>query len=229
MAANKSTTNPPAPVSRVEPPESGDRRSRRQTATRERLFRSAMKLFAERGFFETTVEDITEAADLGKGTFFNYFPSKEHVLGVLGEIQLAKYEKALGIAREQTSREGLRWLYHALPAEAGSSPKMVRSMLTVFLTSEAVREFLTAGLARARGRLVVMFEDAQRRDEVPRHSNPEDLAFRFQQSLFGSMLLWTLQTPTPPLEGWLDSGFDFFWSAVTAPTLVAGTGKGIDL
>ncbi len=196
------------------------RRERRSRETRERLFRAAMNLFRDHGFQKTTVEDITEAADVGKGTFFNYFPSKEHVLGVLGEIQLAKYEKALGLAREQTSREGLRWLYHALPAEAGSSPKMVRSMLTVFLTSEAVREFLTAGLARARGRLVVMFEEAQRRAEIPSHPKPEDLAFRFQQSLFGSMLLWTLQTPTPPLEGWLDSGFDFYWSAVTVPALV---------
>jgi hypothetical protein len=73
-----------------------------------------------------------------------------------------------------------------------------------------------------------MVEDAQRRAEIPGHSKPQDLAFRFQQSLFGSMLLWTLQTPTPPLEGWLDSGFDFFWSAVTAPALVAGTGEGVD-
>ena len=45
--------------------------------TRERLFRAALDLFARKGFTETTVEDITEAADVGKGTFFNYFPSKE--------------------------------------------------------------------------------------------------------------------------------------------------------
>src|ERR1700704_2813542 len=83
------------------------RRERRSCETRERIFRAAMDLFRDHGFQKTTVEDITDAADVGKGTFFNYFPSKEHVLGVLGEIQLAKYEKALGIAREQTSRDGL--------------------------------------------------------------------------------------------------------------------------
>src|SRR5437899_3870437 len=59
------------------------RRERRRTETRERIFRAAMQLFAQHGFFSTTVEDITEAADVGKGTFFNYFPSKEHVLTVL--------------------------------------------------------------------------------------------------------------------------------------------------
>jgi AcrR family transcriptional regulator len=196
------------------------RRERRSFETRERLFRSAMNLFRDRGFQHTTVEDITNAADVGKGTFFNYFPSKEHVLGVLGEVQSAKYDKFMLLAREQNTREALRWLYHALPSEVGSSPKMVRSMLTVFLTSEAVREFLTEGLARARGKLVTMFEEAQRRAEIPNHFRAEDLAFRFQQSLFGSMLLWTLQTPTPPLEMWLNQGFSFFWAAVTAPAQV---------
>lgn len=193
------------------------RRERRSCETRERLFRAAMTLFRDRGFQRTTVEDITNAADVGKGTFFNYFPSKEHVLSVLGEVQSAKYDQAITMAREQTTREALRWLYHALPAESGSSPKMVRSMLTVFMTSEAVREFLTKGLGLAREKLVTIFEDAQRREELPCHCKPEDLAFRFQQSLFGSMLLWTLQTPAPQLDTWLNSGFDFFWAAATGP------------
>jgi AcrR family transcriptional regulator len=51
------------------------RRERRRAETREKLFRAAMRLFAEQGFFETTTEDITEAADVGQGTFCNYFPT----------------------------------------------------------------------------------------------------------------------------------------------------------
>src|SRR5205807_6036630 len=65
-------------TSKLAPP--SDRRQRRSAEIRERLFRSALALFAEKGFAETTVEDITKAADVGKGTFFNYFPSKDHIL-----------------------------------------------------------------------------------------------------------------------------------------------------
>jgi AcrR family transcriptional regulator len=69
---------------------SPDRRQRRSSETRERLFRAALNLFAQHGFADTTVEDITNAADLGKGTFFNYFPSKEHMLLAFAEMQLSK-------------------------------------------------------------------------------------------------------------------------------------------
>src|SRR5580693_2498849 len=75
------------------------RRQRRSAETRERLFRSALDLFARKGFTETTVEDITEAADVGKGTFFNYFPSKDHILLAFGEMQLGKLDSAIKEAR----------------------------------------------------------------------------------------------------------------------------------
>src|SRR6202140_2368160 len=75
-----------------------DRRQRRSADIRERLFRAALDLFAQKGFAETTVEDITEAADVGKGTFFNYFPSKDHILLAFGEMQLRKLEATIEMA-----------------------------------------------------------------------------------------------------------------------------------
>src|ERR1700682_578592 len=78
---------------------SSDRRQRRSADIRERLFRAALALFAQKGFLETTVEDITEAADVGKGTFFNYFPTKEHILAEFGGQRTAAVERALAQAR----------------------------------------------------------------------------------------------------------------------------------
>src|ERR1700691_4530841 len=71
------------------------RRERRHAETRERLMSSALRLFADRGDADTSIEDITEAADVGKGTFFNYFETKEHVLDTFGKQRIAKVEAAL--------------------------------------------------------------------------------------------------------------------------------------
>jgi AcrR family transcriptional regulator len=64
------------------------RRNRRAAETRLRLFRCALQLVAERGLPRVTVEDITEAADVGKGTFFNYFESKNHLLATIVDVSL---------------------------------------------------------------------------------------------------------------------------------------------
>jgi len=51
-------------------------RERKKVDTRRRIFRAAVELFTAKGFEATTVEEIAERADVGKGTVFNYFPRK---------------------------------------------------------------------------------------------------------------------------------------------------------
>jgi NADH dehydrogenase len=43
----------------------------------ERLLAAARQLFGERGVSRTTVDDLSEAADVARQTFFNHFPYKE--------------------------------------------------------------------------------------------------------------------------------------------------------
>lgn len=56
------------------------RRERKKKETREKIFSNAMHLFRMQGFTATSVEQITQYADVGKGTFYNYFPTKEAVI-----------------------------------------------------------------------------------------------------------------------------------------------------
>jgi AcrR family transcriptional regulator len=51
-----------------------------KTPARDRLAQAAFDLFDERGYEQTTVDDITERAGLGRTTFFRYYRSKEDVI-----------------------------------------------------------------------------------------------------------------------------------------------------
>ena len=217
MVMNPNSSNPAdedTPES-ASPQAATDRRGRRQAETRERLFRTAMKLFAERGFFETTVEDITDAADVGKGTFFNYFPSKEHVLGAFGEIQRGKIEAALIEARASKTPFGVQFrrLGDALLEEPGRSPAFLRSAMIAHLSSDSVRKHLCDNLALGRQKLAEFLALGQERGEVRRDIEARELARGVQESFFGSMLLWCMHEGSD-LKSWYEPLFRLVWSGL---------------
>src|SRR5580693_7079913 len=120
------------------------RRERHRTETRDRLYRAALALFAERGFLETTVEDITEAADVGKGTFFNYFPTKEHILAEFGGQRTAAVERALQKARatEGPVLDLVRLMVGDSAGQADKSAALLRAIFAAHASCTSVREEL---------------------------------------------------------------------------------------
>ncbi|HHY26851.1 MAG TPA: TetR/AcrR family transcriptional regulator [Desulfitobacterium dehalogenans] len=73
------------------------RRERKKLETYTRLYKCAMELFHKQGYELTSVEQITQLADVGKGTFYNYFQSKE---AVVLEYSRRKYQELIASGRE---------------------------------------------------------------------------------------------------------------------------------
>jgi len=73
-------------------------RDRQKDMIRSALIRAGMELFETQPFAKTTVDQITSAAGVGKGTFYNYFETKEDLL-VAGMAVLQEQETGLTDAR----------------------------------------------------------------------------------------------------------------------------------
>ena len=171
-----------------------NRRARRSASIRERLFRSSLQLFAERGYQKTTVEDITEAADVGKGTFFNYFPTKEHVLATYGEERVAAMERALEEARsvKRPVLAVLKDLIADLAGQSSESPDLLRAIFAAHLSSAPIRAHLQQRLRRGRRLMAEIFQLAQEAGEVRRDLPAAELARLTHIVFMGVTIAWSL-------------------------------------
>lgn len=134
----------PSPTPAPPPPEGLGLRARKKDETRRNLRDAASRLFAERGFAQTTVADIVAEANVSERTFFRYFDGKEALLLPDGLELFARMEEAfLARPRDETP----------LQAACGALNDIVDHFAASTLTALAhplgeVREQARAGMAR---------------------------------------------------------------------------------
>jgi AcrR family transcriptional regulator len=194
------------------------RRQRRAAETRLRIFRCALELIAARGLDNVTVEDITEAADVGKGTFFNYFASKDHVLGVLAEVQVGKVKEAAAKAAQGKLpiHSVLRQLARRLAEEPGRNPRLARAMMSSFLASESVRDIVKRNMREGRKTIAGVVAAGQQRGEIDPCLKKEKVAMQLLQAMMGTVLLWSLHEK-PGLAAWMENTLQHTWRSIAAP------------
>ena len=65
------------------------------------LVAAAVRLFTERGYDETTIDDVATAAGVGRRTFFRYFRSKEDAISPDHEAGLARVAEVFAVAHPE--------------------------------------------------------------------------------------------------------------------------------
>jgi AcrR family transcriptional regulator len=107
---------------------SGGLTARNKDRTRRELAEAASRLFAERGYSSTTIQDIVQAVDVSPRTFFRYFPCKEDVVTAIASFSM---DDVIGFVSEHNPSEPLESVLRAafaeLLASVRSEPDAARS------------------------------------------------------------------------------------------------------
>jgi mycofactocin system transcriptional regulator len=119
--------------------------------TREEIERVAFTLFADRGFDETTVDDIAIAAGIGRRTFFRYFASKNDVVWGAFDAGLEHFRAVLSAAdAEQPWMDALRTAVVDFNSLAPEQVPLHRTRMELILHVPALQAHATLMYARWR-------------------------------------------------------------------------------
>lgn len=210
--------------------ETPGRRERRRQETRERLFEAAFRLFSEREFDAVTVEAITEAADVGKGTFFNYFANKEAVIGYFFEYKTARLLEA---ARRVNSNElqGVPDPYtEGLPGGpiwkkmlrafslCSDNPKdnrrMTRTLLSLVLTNPEVRRSYETMMGEIGNLIRGFIEEAQQTREIRNDLTAEQIVRHLHMVHLGAVSYWAYSETAESIEAMVHRSYHLLWEGV---------------
>jgi AcrR family transcriptional regulator len=186
--ASSSDDRNPGPAATTDP--AIGRRERRRKEVFERLLSAARHVIVSRGLENATVKDITDAADVGKGTFFLHFRSKEHVLPALIAREGTIYQRALERAQAGESVLSLLDALFSVDPAAVSLDNSVffRSHLLAVIGKDDVRELSMQSLAANSERIEALMALGQKRGEIRQDQTASDLARLIQQAGLGARL-----------------------------------------
>ena len=177
-------------------------RRERQKQTRERrILRAAGRLFATRGYAETSIEEIAARADLAVGTIYNYFPSKpEILLSILRRDTADALAAGESILKEppEDPAEAIGRLGEAyLASLAHEDRQLMRELLSAALTNpEAIAAPLFDLDLRLIGQLCELLRELQARGRI----SPQIDAGQATLTLYGVFMSWFMVSLMPEID-----------------------------
>jgi AcrR family transcriptional regulator len=136
------------------------RGTRRKARTRAEILGAARQVFAERGFHEASIADITQAADVGVGTFYLHFRDKDEAFRILLEEGMSQLrENVRNVLYQQLDEPPIPVLIRAIFQQAYEQRDLFQIALTIqstrsstFHAKEQLAEGLTMALKLSRGK-----------------------------------------------------------------------------
>ena len=132
------------------------------------IWTAAIDLFAERGFEETTIDDIVEAAGSSRRTFFRYYESKRDLMAYPVTSYGASLTKAIESCPAKSSpAELFRHVVLEVAQRTVSDPRL-RAVMEIAARYPAAREAQLSRIAEVQDRVAVAF-GRRCRDEMTAH------------------------------------------------------------
>lgn len=185
------------------------KREEKKAQTRQRISDSAIELFELQGYEQTTVQQIAERADVAKGTFFNYYNSKEDLMMELLSMMIMKeIETMLGKPGPIVPR--LQAIVFDFARNFPMNRSVTRAVLQGIFGSAKLREIQCERCDEMHANLTPIFAHAQGKGEIRSDISAGQVAQLAVQTYFGVLMSWALEQGEPELVDQMALTFEVF-------------------
>lgn len=191
-------------------------RKRRKDELKELIFSTSLQLFKEKGFERVTVEEITQACGIAKGTFYNYFPRKDTILLQLGSYQMEVVHRVISrMSNVPGIKERLLAIFKELFVYLEENRDLVKVVYFELFHSQMIMEQEGKQVKDFQAALIPIMKEGITINELKGNMNPESLSSLVISIYFQTVMKW-LSFPDQvqnPVSIFLDQ-FEMVWEGI---------------
>jgi AcrR family transcriptional regulator len=189
---------------------------------RSEIARIAIETFSKKGFENTTIQEIADAAKIGKGTIYEYFKTKEDIIAQVTIEFFSEMEKSMGAAFFKTvnSREKLQRMIQETMKITEEMEHLLSIYLEIWLIflrghgySETIKMF-DEFLMNMRSSIVQIIEEGKKTGDFRKNVDSESTAISLFAALDGIAVHYMLSKPKFDLEKITREFMDIFLSGL---------------
>ncbi|MFC4323657.1 TetR/AcrR family transcriptional regulator [Litchfieldia salsa] len=165
-------------------------REERKKELKKQIFFKSIELFKEYGYDNVTVEKITSSCGIAKGTFFNYFPKKEHVLLYLGNSQNDYLQEIAQKHKDVKIKQQLLLIFKEL-----LSVYLENSDLLKLTLSETIRSALndeSRNIYLFKETVTTLIEEAKTNKTINTRFDSKTIASVLVGIYFNTLIIWSI-------------------------------------
>lgn len=190
-------------------------RETRKKELKEEIFLQALRMFKERGYENVTVEEITAACGIAKGTFYNYFPRKEHILLHLGQVKRALFDEAIARYSGVTDvRQRLKLIFGHVMSQSDLEPDLMKVTILEILRSWLLVEQEWQLMTEFEQQLTPLFAEAIAIGQVSPRSNPRELASVLVGIYLHALFAWLTKPEQGDKVELFNAHLDMMWDGI---------------
>ena len=178
--------------------------------TRARIFAAAVRLFAEHGYFDTTVDRIVREAGVAKGTFFVHFATKDALVTELvrNQVRAARRTRDRTLAAGGSAVDAMRATVMALGQQAAADRGLSRCVVSANLANPMLGGYAESVFGGVTAEMMDDVRAAQRAGLLTSDVDAETIAGSLITVYFGATLHFATAPHSRPLLELLEPVLD---------------------
>ncbi|CAN7534986.1 TetR/AcrR family transcriptional regulator [Paenibacillus sp. LjRoot56] len=187
----------------------------RKQELKQQLFLKAIELFQEKGYDNVTVEEIASSCGVAKGTFFNYFPKKEHILLHLGQSQIQFMSEIVQKHQIPNLRERLRLIFNDLLSTYVQHSELLKLTLSETMKSALLMKEESPNILIFQQTLCQIINEAKDLHAFQTRWESSIIASVLVGIYFNSLLSWAMiQSQGEDLTVMFNKQMDVIWEGI---------------